>query len=459
MRSLASASSFKLRSSSLLLRHLHCSPPTHSGRRPLAGTPIALAAGDPPQSPFDPRAVLETISSYANDWSRAVEFFHWIEDRGFRHNLETYNGVIDVLGKFFEFDLAWELVCKMRSDPAASPGHSTFRVLFKRYAAAHLVQEAVAAFDRAAEFGLRDQTCFHHLVDALCEYRHVIEVEDLFLKRADPPFPLDSKVHNMVLRGWYKMGWWSRCREFWDEMDRRGVRKDLHSYSIYMDILCKSGKPWRAVKLYKEMKRKRIPLDVVAYNTAVQAIGQANGVDDSIRLYREMLEVGCRPNVVTHNTIIKLLCQAGRIGEAFSFLHRMRKQGFEPNVISYHCFFQCLSRPREILELFDRMLGSGCRPAMDTYVMLMRKFGRWGFLRPVFVVWRTMEEQGCSPDGFAYDAMIDALLQKGMVEFARKYDREMLEKGLSAKPRKEFGPRFGGEEAEDPPLGGGAAAL
>ncbi|CAA6674668.1 unnamed protein product [Spirodela intermedia] len=419
MRSLASSSSFKLccSSSSLLIRHLSRSPPSHSGssapshsgRRAPAGPPIAIAAGDHPQSPFDPQAVLETISCYANDWSRAIEFFRWVEDRGFRHNVETYNRVIDVLGKFFEFDLAWEIVCKMRSDPAAFPGHSTFRVLFKRYAAAHLVQEAVAAFDRAAEFGLRDQICFHHLVDALCEYRHVIDVEDLFLKKKDPPFPLDSKVYNMVLRGWYKMGWWKKCREFWDEMDQKGIRKDLHSYSIYMDILCKSGKPWRAVKLYKEMKRKGSPST----------------------LYREMLEVGCRPNIVTHNIIIKLLCQSGRIREAFSFLHRMRKLGFEPNVISYHCFFQCMSRPREILELFDRMLGSGCRPAMDTYVMLMRKFGRWGFLRPVFV--------------------------KGMVELARKYDQEMLDKGLSAKPRKEFGPRFGGEEAEDHPLGGAAA--
>nr|CAD1835336.1 unnamed protein product [Ananas comosus var. bracteatus] len=48
--------------------------------------------------------------------------------------------------------------------------------------------------------------------------------------------------------------------------------KDLHSYSVYMDALSKSGKPWNAVRLFKEMSRKFAP-DAVAYNTAIHALG------------------------------------------------------------------------------------------------------------------------------------------------------------------------------------------
>ena len=55
-----------------------------------------------------------------------------------------------------------------------------------------------------------------------------------------------------------------------------------------------------------------------------------------------------------------------------------------------NCFFGCLEKPKQIFRMFDRMinsvgLGLG---RMDTYVMLMKKFGRWGFLllRPVFIV-------------------------------------------------------------------------
>ncbi|KAF9604631.1 hypothetical protein IFM89_008897 [Coptis chinensis] len=184
-------------------------------------------------------------------------------------------------------------------------------------------------------------------------------------------------------------------------MDERGIEKDLHSYSIYMDIVCKSGKPWKTVKLYKEMKKKGIVLDVVAYNMVLHAIG--------------------------------------RFRHAYAILDQMLEKGCFPNVITYHGFFGCLEKPKEMLKLFDRMIESGVRPRMDTYVMLLRRFGRWGFLRPVFIVWKKMEEHRCSPDASVYNAVIDALIQKNMVDMARKYDEEMLAKGLSAKPRKSWG--------------------
>ncbi|KAA8540526.1 hypothetical protein F0562_024555 [Nyssa sinensis] len=342
----------------------------------------------------------------------------------------------------------------MRKNAHSTPDHTTFRVMFKRYVSAHLVKEAISTYDRMEEFSLKDETSFSNLIDALCEYKHVIEAEELFLGKNNNNiknlhFDANTKIYNMILRGWFKMGWWSKCKDFWEEMDRRGVCKDLHSYSIFMNIQCKSGKPWKAVKLYKEMKKKGIELDVVAYNTVIRALGLSDGVDVANRLYREMMELGCEPNVVTYNTIVKLLCENGRVREAYKVLDQMSRKGWAPNVITYHCFFGSLEKPREIIQLFDRMIRSGVRPRMDTYVMLMRKFGRWGFLRPVFVVWKKMEEHGLSPDEFAYNALIDALVQKGMLDMARKYEEEMLTKGLSAKPRAELGTKLAREGSED----------
>ncbi|XP_068660127.1 pentatricopeptide repeat-containing protein At1g80550, mitochondrial [Aristolochia californica] len=398
---------------------------------------------------FSEKTILETISSYGNDWSRALEFFNWAPQQcQFKHTVESYNCMVDILGKFFEFNLAWDLIRQMQSDSGISPDSATFRIMFKRYAAAHLVQEAIDTYNRAGEFGLKDRTTFLNLIDALCEYKHVIEAQELCMKTMLNYFE-DTKIHNMILRGLFKIGWWSRCRDFWEEMESKGVPRDLHSYSIYMDILSKSGKPWKAVKIYKEMKRKGIKLDIVAYNTVLQSVGLCDGADASIRLYREMLELGLLPNIVTYNTIIKLLCESGRIRDAYRYLDQIRKNGCNPNCITYHCFFKYLSRPKEILQLFERMLESGPTPRMETYVMLIKKFGRWGFLQDVFLVWKRMQDQGLSPDGFAYNAMIDALLQKGMVEMARQFDEEMLDKGLSAKPRRELGTKVLNEVSDN----------
>lgn len=376
-----------------------------------------------------------------------MEFFNWVETEcGFQHTAHTLNRIVDILGKVFEFEIAWNLIERMRGN-GCLPDHTTFRVLFKRYVSAHLVKEAIDAFVRSEKYNLRDEISFSNLIDSLCEYKHVIEAEELcFKKNWSNQCDVDlfsfnvehTKIHNMILRGWFKMEWWRKCREFWEEMDKRGVEKDLYSYSIYMDIQCKSGKPWKAVKLYKEMRKKGIELDVVAYNTVIRAIGISEGVDVAVRLYKEMTELGCQPNVVTFNTILKLLCENGRYREAHKVLDVMARKGCQPNIVTYHCFFTCLEKPREILKYFDRMIESGIRPRMDTYVMLMRKFGRWGFLRPVFLLWEKMAVHGLSPDEFAYNALIDVLLQKGLVDMARKYDDEMLLKGLSAKPRAEL---------------------
>ncbi|CAH9144761.1 unnamed protein product [Cuscuta epithymum] len=388
---------------------------------------------------YDPNLVAETLSCYNNDWKTALEFFNWVESqRGFEHTTETYNQIISVLGKFFEFDIAWNFIYKMRNSLASKPDHTTFRIMFNRYVRAHLIKEAIDTFDKLDDFNLKDSVSFSNLVDALCEYKHVIEAQELCFvngKDYERYLSLDTKIHNMILRGFFKMNWWGKCKEFWEEMDKRGVEKDLFSYSIYMDVQCKSGKPWKAVKLFKEMKKRGIEPDVVAYNTAIQALGISDGVDVGVKLFKEMIELGCEPNVITFNTILKLLCENMRYKDAFEVLGLMSKKGCEPNVTTYHYFFRCLEKPKEILKMFDRMTERGIKPRMDTYVMLMSKFERWGFLRPVLDLWGKMKDQGLSPDESAYHVLIDALVQKGMVDLARKYDDEMLARGLSPKPR------------------------
>ncbi|SPT20465.1 unnamed protein product [Triticum aestivum] len=423
-------------------------------RRLLAARFSTLPEAAPP-TPLDAAAVQETLTLYTNDWRRALDFFHWSASPGggnLRPTPSTLSRAVDILGKHFEFPQATALLLAHHdpSDPAFL--RPALRALLNRLAAANLVDDAVRAFEStAASVGLRDEASFHLLVDALCDHRRVDEAHHLCLggrAAAPPPFPPGTKTHNLLLRGWAKARAWARLRQHWLDMDARGVAKDLHSYSIYMDALAKSGKPWKAVKLFKEMKQKRLPVDIVAYNTAIHAVGLAEGVDFAVRMYRQMVEAGCRPNTATFNTIVKLLCKEGRFKEGYAFVQQMHKAGCEPNELTYHCFFQYLSRPQEVLALFEKMLQRGCRPRMDTYVMLIKRFGRWGFLRPVFFVWKTMEEQGLTPDAFAYNTLIDALLEKGMVDLARKYDEEMLAKGLSPKPRKELGTKMPGSESD-----------
>ncbi|KAF7826650.1 pentatricopeptide repeat-containing protein [Senna tora] len=332
---------------------------------------------------INPITVQKTLLTFRNDWKCAFEFFNWVEaEYHLQHPTDTHNHMIDIL-----------------------------------------VNEAIETYEKLEKFNLKDDTSYCNVIDALCEYKHVEEAQELiFGKNKNLNIDGKPKFYNIVLRGWFKLGWWSKCRELWEEMDKKGVQKDLHSYAIYMDILCKSGKPSKAKKLYKQMKEKQMKLDVVIYNIAIRAIGLSQGVDFSINVFREMRDLGYK--------------------DALEMLDTMRNDGCQPNAISYQFFFACMEKPGELLNLFDRMVESGVRPSMDSYVMLMRKFGRWGFLRPVFIMWKKMEELGCSPDASAYNALIDALVEKGLTDIARKYDEVMLAKGLSSRPRKELGTKL-----------------
>ena len=49
-----------------------------------------------------------------------------------------------------------------------------------------------------------------------------------------------------------------------------------------------------------------------------------------------------------------------------------------------------------------------------------------------------MKESGDTPDSAAYNAVIDALIQKGMLDMAREYEEEMIERGLSPRRRPEL---------------------
>ncbi|XP_073222718.1 pentatricopeptide repeat-containing protein At1g80550, mitochondrial-like isoform X1 [Cicer arietinum] len=254
-------------SSTRLLRFRFIPFQSHSSHHNNFSThnPISVPITNPV---LDQTTVRETLTSFNNDWKRALEFFNWVQTEfNFPHSTETYNLILDILGKFFEFQQCWNLIHRMQSNPNSFPNHTTFRVMFKRYISAHCIDDAVQAFQRLNEFNLKDETSFSNLIDALCDHKHVLEAQDLVFgtqKTLTLSWKIDgfvvssnnTKIYNIVLRGWYKLGWWSKCWEFWDEMDRIGVQKDLHSYSIYMDILSKGGKPWKAVKLFKEMKRK-----------------------------------------------------------------------------------------------------------------------------------------------------------------------------------------------------------
>jgi len=393
------------------------------------------------ESAIDPYLVEKVLCMHVNNWKVAYGFFVWAgRQPGYQHTTEVCNAMVNIIGKVKRFDIAWEVIEQMSrgKKEGSLVTAKTFGIMFKRYAAAHMVKEAVEAFHRMGDFNLEpDMTAFHSLINFLCEHNHVEEAEHLSIGK-DSIFSPDTKAFNILLTGWCKRRAWQECKRFWKEAKEiDSFCPNLFSYSIFMDVLAKAGNPKKALRLFEEMEERGIQPDVTVYNILIHVLGQADRVNESLQVMHKMLEIGCRPNVMTYNSLIRNLCIAGRMHKAYQLLEQMVHQRCIPNATTYHYFFSKLRRPKETLELFDRMVRNGCVPTIDTYVMLMRKFGRWGLLRVVFIIWNQMQQRGCSPDKCAYEALVYALNKRGRFTLARKYREEMVARGLSLKPRRD----------------------
>ena len=127
---------------------------------------------------------------------------------GSNHPTDTsYNAWLTFWASFSNSISYWFWSNAWKQDPVAYPNHATFCIVFKHYASAHLVEEAMNAYDRTEEFNFKDETRYSNLIDALCEYKHVIEAEELFIRESkDLVFNDDVKIYDMILRGWFKMG-------------------------------------------------------------------------------------------------------------------------------------------------------------------------------------------------------------------------------------------------------------
>nr|CAD1840618.1 unnamed protein product [Ananas comosus var. bracteatus] len=200
---------------------------------------------------------------------------HYLFQKAFLHKKSTYFGFLQNWTTFFVFADLVDFFSKVTKIPLLSFLFPLFVSFVRFFFFSPAPRRPALRLASSLRFP-PSRPLSLLILDSLCDRRLVADAESLFLRPPSPllpsPFPPDTKVYNLLLRGWLKVRRWRRCRELWLDMDRNRVPKDLHSYSVYMDALSKSGKPWSAVRLFKEMSRKFAP-DAVAYNTAIHALG------------------------------------------------------------------------------------------------------------------------------------------------------------------------------------------
>ncbi|PQQ07903.1 pentatricopeptide repeat-containing protein [Prunus yedoensis var. nudiflora] len=120
-----------------------------------------------------PALVVEVLKKLSNAGVLALSFFRWAEkQKGFKHTMESYNALIEALGKIKQFKMIWELVNDMKSKGLLSK--ETFALISRRYSRAKKVKEAIETFEKMEKFGMKvEGSDFNRLIDTLGKSRQV----------------------------------------------------------------------------------------------------------------------------------------------------------------------------------------------------------------------------------------------------------------------------------------------
>ncbi|OMO60537.1 hypothetical protein CCACVL1_24049 [Corchorus capsularis] len=326
-----------------------------------------------------PSLVAEVLKRLSNAGVIAMSFFTWAEkQKGFKYSTESYNALIEALGKIKQFRLIWNLVNDMKNRKLLSK--DTFALISRRYARARKVEEAIRAFERMEEFGFKLETPdFNRLIDTLRW----------------------GKEQNLL-----------RLDEIYREMTDEGFQPDVVTYGILIHAYCKAKKYDRAIELFHEMEAKNCKPSPHVFCTLINGLGSEKRLSQALEFFERSKNCGFAPEAPTYNALVGAYCCSMRIDDAFRVIDEMRKSSVGPNSRTYDIILHHLIKARRTNEaylVFQKMTSEpGCEPT----------------------VWAQMKAKGVLPGMHMFSDLINSLCHANELDDACKYFQEMLDAGI-----------------------------
>jgi pentatricopeptide repeat protein len=365
----------------------------------------------------------------------AHRFFLWAKRiPGFEHSVESYQILVDILGSSKQFAILWDFLIEMRDSHCCEIRPQIFWIVFRAYSRANLPEDAVRAFNRMVEFGIKPGVHdLDQLLYVLCKRKHVRHAQNFF-DEVKSGFVPNAKTYSILVRGWGDIGESKEALKLFDEMLERKCNVDVLAYNSLLEALCKGGDVDEAYRMFREMPSNGVEPDACTYSIFIRTYCEANDMHSAFSVLDRMRRYDLLPNVYTYNCIIKKLCKNERLDEAYQLLDEMIERGIRPNdwsynaILAYHCDHCEVNRA---LGLISRMEKDDCIPDRHTYNMVLKLLIRIGRFDRATEVWERMGERGFYPSVSTYAVMVHGLCKKkGKLEEACKYFETMIDEGI-----------------------------
>ncbi|KAM6594879.1 hypothetical protein CsatA_002582 [Cannabis sativa] len=372
------------------------------------------------------------LMRFSNEWILAFDFFNWAQTQtDYKHSPESYNLMVDILGKAKKFELLWDLIDEMKSLGDCYISFLTMTKVIRRLVRANMFKEAMDVFRGIERFGIsKDTSMLNILMDSFVNSDSVDHAQQVFLEFKDS-LPVNTQTFNILIQGWCKAGKVGIARKIMEEMERHGCQPNALSYTCLARFYC-DKKDFRKLNgILNEMKIKDCTPTVATYTTLMCLLGKSKQINEALEIYKRMNESDCAPETSSFNSLIFILGKAGRLKDAEEVFNDMPKKGAMPDEVTFNTLIFCYCdhlQEEKALKLLQKMENMGFKPDLKTYAELLKMSCSKKRMKLIYFLLNHMYNNNISIDVSIYSVLISGLCKSERVEHACSFFKEMISK-------------------------------
>lgn len=206
-----------------------------------------------------------------------------------------------------------------------------------------------------------------------------------------------------------------RARQCFDTMPERNVITWNSMLSTYFQ----HGFTEEGMKLYVRMRRKAVKPDWVTFATSIRACADLATVKLGTQVISHAMKFGLSLDVTVANSIVTMYSRCGLIKEAQKVFDSIHVKG----LISWNSMMAAFAKNgigKKVIETFEDMLRTGCKPDHISYVAVLSGCSHMGLVAEGKHYYDSMTRVfGISPTNEHFACMVDLLGRAGLLDQAK----------------------------------------
>ncbi|KAJ4829357.1 hypothetical protein Tsubulata_024236 [Turnera subulata] len=316
--------------------------------------------------------VFEVLKRLNNSSVLSLSFFRWAEKQsGFKYTTDSYNLLVESLGKAKQFRLIWVTVFDMKEKGVLTK--DTFSLIARRYARARKADGVIDTFVKMEKYGFEmELSDFNRLMYVLIKANQVTKAQEVFDQMRNRRIVPNTKSYTILLEGWRHEKNLLKLDEGYREMKVEGFEPDAWNEKRLQE----------AVRFFELSKASGFPPEAPTYNALVGDFCSSGRFHDVDRILDEMRKCGemssdevCEPTLSTYEVVMRMFCNEERVDMAIKIWDEMKEKGVLPGMHMFSMLINSLcheDKVDEACKYFQEMLNLGIRPREASFRILKR---------------------------------------------------------------------------------------